>query len=102
MVAGIGRVKASVRHDCQSNCDWDVESGKGSDTVCFLGTQSDSRGRLTAGSSECNSGRRLFREHGGEGELSTGVEVGEGEQGVLDVRSRDSLLSNIMSVTRRS
>ena len=66
MVAGGGRTKASLHHDSQLNED--VSNGKGSETACFLGAKSKPRGFLTAGSSELDSDKRLFRERGGEGE----------------------------------
>ena len=76
-----GRAKASVHHDSQSN---GVGNGKGSETVCVLGAQSKHRGFLTAGSSELDSDKRLFRECGGEGEASLAeVDDGEGGWGVL-------------------
>ena len=59
-------MKASVHHDSQLNEG--AGSGKGSETVCFLGTQSKPRGFLTACSSESDSDKRLFRERGGEEE----------------------------------
>lgn len=68
MVADGGRAKASIHHDSQSNDD--VGSGKGSETVCFLGAQSEHRGFLTAGSTELDSDKRLFREGGGGEETS--------------------------------
>jgi hypothetical protein len=72
-----GRAKASVHHDSQSN---DGEgSGKGSETVCFLGPQSDPRGFLAAGSSEFASDRRLFRGRGREGEEEVVDREGEWE-----------------------
>ena len=64
MVASGGRAKASLHHDSQSNEG--VDSGKGSETICFFGAQSKPRGFLTAGLSEFDSDKRLFREHGGE------------------------------------
>ena len=92
VVANGGRAKASVHHDPQSNDG--VGSGKGSETTCFLGAESEPRGLLTAGSSEFDSDRRLFRGRGGEGEDSPmvgvvdGVREGEGP----DVRSGDGAL----------
>ena len=74
MVTDGGRAKASVHHDSQSNDG--VESGKGSETVCFLGAQSKHRGFLTAGSSKLDSDKRLFRECGG-GERTACREVGD-------------------------
>ena len=68
VVADGGRAKASVHHDSQSNSG--VGGGKGSETVCFLGTRSKHRGFLTMGSSELDSIERLFRECGGEQETS--------------------------------
>ena len=81
MVTDGGRTKASVHHDSQSN---GVGNGKGSETVCIFGAQSKHRGFLTAGSSELDSDKRLFRECEGEGEASL-EEVGdrEGERGAL-------------------
>lgn len=70
-------MKASVHHDSQSNGG--VGNGKGSETVCFLGVQSDPRGFLTASSSEFDSDRRLFRKRGGEGEGSLAVGTVGGE-----------------------
>ena len=77
MVADGGRAKASVHHDSQSNDG--VGSGKGSETVCFLGTQSKHRSFLTAGPLELASDSRLFRECGGEGEETPWAEVGDRE-----------------------
>lgn len=48
VVADGGRAKASVHHDSQSNDG--AGSGKGSETVCFVGALSKHRGFLTAGS----------------------------------------------------
>lgn len=73
-VADGGRVKASVHHDSQSNGG--VCGGKGSETFCFLGAQSKHRGFLTAGSSELDSDKRLFRERERE---ASWVEVGNGK-----------------------
>ena len=73
VVANGGRAKASLHHEPQSNDG--VGNGKGSDTVCFFGAQSDPRGFLTADSSEFDSDRRLFRGRGGEGEESLTVGV---------------------------
>ena len=64
MAANGGRAKASLHHDSQSNEG--AGSGKGSETTCFLGAQSRPRGFLTAGSSEFDSDKRLFREREGE------------------------------------
>lgn len=93
-------MKASVHHDPQSNDG--VGSGKGSETVCFLGAESGPRGLLTAGSSEFDSDRRLFRGHGGEGEDSLMVEVVDGvyELEGPGVCSGDGVL-NIAKVTWR-
>lgn len=79
VVTGRGREKASLHHESQSNNG--VCSGKGSETVCFLGTHSDPRGLLTVGSPELDSDRRLFLERGGEGggSLSVGI-VGRGDK----------------------
>ena len=80
-----GRAKALVHHESQSNdC---VGGGKGSETTCFLGAQSDPRGFFTAGSEGVDSDRRLFRDRGGEGEgsLLTGVVNREGKWEVMDV-----------------
>lgn len=74
-MADEGRTKASVHHDPQSNDG--VGSGKGSETTCFLRAQSDPRGFLTAGSSEFDSDRRLFRRRGGEEEDSSIVGMAE-------------------------
>ena len=79
MVTDGGRAKASVHHDCQSNDG--VSNGKGSETVCFLGDQSKHRDFLTAGSSELDSDKRLFRECGGEGEGTSWAERGDEEGG---------------------
>ena len=76
VVANGGRAKASVHHDSQSNDG--VGSGRGSETVCFLGAQSKHRGFLTVGSSESDSDKRLFRECGG-GEETSWTGVGDGE-----------------------
>lgn len=67
VVANEGRAKASVHHDSQSKDGTD--SGDGSETACLLGAQSDPLGLLTAGTSEFDSDRRLFRERGGEWEV---------------------------------
>ena len=76
MVPNGGRAKASVHHDPQSNDG--VGSGKGSETACFLGAESEPRGFLTVGSSELDSDSRLFRGCGGEGEDSLMVGVVNG------------------------
>ena len=73
MVADGGRAKASVHHDCQSNEGGG--NGKGSETACFLGAHSKPRGFLVAGSTELDSDKRLFREHEGEGEEMSWMEV---------------------------
>ena len=95
MVTDGGMAKASVHHDSQSKDG--AGSGKGSETVCFLGAESNPRGFLTAGSSEFDSDKRLFRGRGGEGEKSWSVRVldGEGERGALEVCSGDSILNGI-------
>ena len=91
VVADGGRAKGSVHHDSQSNES--VDGGRGSETACFLGAQSDPRGFLTAGSLEFDSDKRLFREGGG-GEVSSAVEtVGkEGEGGGLGASSGGGVL----------
>jgi hypothetical protein len=73
VVADGGRAKASVHHDSQSKSG--VGSGKGSETICFLGAQLDPRGLLAAGSSKFDSDKRLFRGRGREGEESSTTEV---------------------------
>ena len=92
MVADEGKVKASMHHDSQSNeC---VGSGKGSETACFLGTQSDPRDFLTEGSSGIGSDKRLLRECGREGESSTEGVVGrEGEWEVKEAHSEGGTLN---------
>ena len=75
MVADGGRAKASIHHDSQSNNA--VGSGEGSETVGFLGAQSKPRGLLTAGPSEFDSDKRLFRERGGEGEEASCAGAGD-------------------------
>ena len=75
MVTNGGREKASLHHDSQSNEG--VGSGKGSETICFLGVQSKPRGFLTTGSWEFDSDRRLFRERGGGWRETTWVGVGD-------------------------
>lgn len=90
-----GRAKASVHHDSQSNdC---VCSGKGSETVCFLGAQSDPRDFLTAGSSEPNSDKRLFSGRGREGEESSLAQVvgREGEWELKEVILGEAVLNSI-------
>ena len=89
VVANGGRAKASLHHDSQSNEG--AGSGKGSETVCFLGAQSKPRGFLTGGSSEFESDKRLFRERGGEGEVFCGG-VG-GRQSRREIRSGDGALN---------
>lgn len=64
VVAKGGKVKALVHNDSKSNDG--ADRGKGSETVCFLGAQSDPRGFLTVDPSEFASDRRLLRERGGE------------------------------------
>ena len=92
MVADEGRVKASMHHDSQSNeCDG---SGKGSETACFLGAQSDPRGFLSGGSSGIGPDRRLLRECGREGESSTeGAVGGKGEWEVKEAHSGGGTLN---------
>ena len=89
MVANGGRAKASLHHDSQSNEG--VGSGKGSEAICFLGAQSKLRGFLITGSSEFDSDKRLFREHGGGGEISW-VGVG-GRESRWEVLSEDDTLN---------
>ena len=89
MVANGGRAKASLHHDSQSNEG--VGSGKGSETICFLGAQSKPRGFLTVGSSEFDSDKRLFRERGGEETPCEGVGDRESR---WEVRSGDSALDS--------
>ena len=95
MVAGGGGAKASVHHDSQSNDG--VGSGKGSETICFLGVgaQPEPRGFLTAGSSEFDSDKRLFCGRGGEGEESSvvGVVDEEGNLEGLGIRSGGGALN---------
>ena len=91
MVANGGRAKASLHHDSQSNKG--VGSGKGSETVCFLGVRSKPRGFLTAGSSEFDSDKRLFRDSGGEGEVTTWEGVC-GRESRWEVRLGDGTLNS--------
>ena len=79
MVAEGGMAKAPLNHEYQS--EEGLDCGKGSETVCFFGTQSEPRGFLTAGSSELASDRRLFRERGGEGKEGSRMEGVSGESG---------------------
>ena len=103
VVADEGRAKASVHHDSQSNDG--VGNGEGSETVCFLGTQSKHRGFLTAGSSELDSDKRLFRECGGEETHWLGVGDGESEwevlpgEGDLNKRKHDSMRCKMRNAT---
>lgn len=93
VVADGGRAKGSLHHDSQSNES--VEGGRGSETACFLGAQSDPRGFLTAGSPEFDSNKRLFREGGGGGVSSAVETVGrEGEGGTLGASSGGGVLRN--------
>ena len=85
-----GRAKASVHHDSQSNGD--AGGGEGSEAVCFLGAQSKPRGFLTAGSSEFDSDKRLFRERGGEGVGTCCMGMGDRESG-QDVGLEDGALN---------
>ena len=71
VVADEGRAKASLHHDSQSNEG--AGSGKGSETICFLGAQSEPRGFLAGVSSEFDSEKRLLRERGGEETVWEGV-----------------------------
>lgn len=93
VVADGGRAKGSVHHDSQSNES--VDCGRGSETACFLGAQSDPRGFLTAGSPEFDSDKRLFREGGG-GEVSSAAEnTGrKGEGRALGAGSGGGVLRN--------
>ena len=74
-----GRAKASVHHDSQSNDE--AGGGEGSETACFLGTQSKPRGFLAADSLVLDSDKRLFRGCVVEGGELFWVELDEdGEQ----------------------
>ena len=79
VVADGGRAKNPLNHESKSNEG--VGRGKGSETVCFFGTQSKPRGFLIAGSSELASDERLFRERGGEGKRGSWAVVNSGESG---------------------
>ena len=93
VVADGGRAKGSVHHDSQSNES--VDCGRGSETACFLGAQSDPRGFLTAGSPEFDSDKRLFREGGGGEVLLAAGAVGRGGQGeALEASSGANVLRN--------
>ena len=88
-MANGGRAKASLHHDSQSNKG--MGSGKGSEAACFLGVQSKPRGFLTAGSSEFDSDKRLFRDS--EGEVTSLEGVG-GREGKWEVRSGNGALND--------
>ena len=73
VVATGGKAKTSVHNDPKST---DIaDSGKGSETVCFLGAQSDPRGFFAAESVEFISDKRLLRERGGEWVMPPSAEV---------------------------
>ena len=106
VVADGGRAKTSVHHDSQSNGG--VGSGRGSETVCFPGTQSKHRGFLTAGSSELDSDEHLFREcGGGEKTFWTGVGDGRSEWEVvsgvciLNNTKHDSMRCKVRNATHK-
>lgn len=90
MLANGGRAKASLHHDSQSNEG--VGSGRGSETVCFLGAQSKPRGFLSVGSSEFDSDKRLFRERGREGDEMAWEGVG-GRESRWEDRSGEGALN---------